>query len=117
MTRHKTAKPAPARHGKPVSNSEQLGGELDRSNTLSPAKLQAPPSPPDDAGESDLAYFAARPHLDSRLRLPFDFELPSEIWQAAADAGVAGFVVVTRGAPGAVWIRSRKFVFAAGGTA
>jgi hypothetical protein len=36
-----TAKPATARHGEPVSNSERLGSELDQSNTPRAAELQA----------------------------------------------------------------------------
>jgi hypothetical protein len=77
--------------------------------------MQLPPSFAADI--SDFDYFRVRPHASIRNRLPFDGELPPEIWKAAAAAGLPGFVIVKRGAPGEPWIRSRKFVFAAGGTA
>jgi hypothetical protein len=75
------------------------------------------PIPPmvDNTGEDDRTFFARRPGARQRWRLPFPAELPPEVWQAAVDAGLAGFVVVTRGAPGAR--SSRKFVFAPGGCA
>jgi hypothetical protein len=41
MASPETAKPATARHGEPVSNSEQLGSGLDQSNTPRGAELQA----------------------------------------------------------------------------
>jgi hypothetical protein len=85
------------------------------SNTPSPCQLQAP----DISGENDELFFRRRPGASQRLRLPFDAELPPELWQAAVAAGLAAFVIVEmkRGAPGAPWIRSRRFVFAAGGNA
>jgi hypothetical protein len=72
----------------------------------------------DDVAESDFAWFR-RTGASQRLRLPFDAELPPEIWQAAVAEGLAGFVIVKikRDAAGEPWIRSRRFVFAAGGTA
>jgi hypothetical protein len=72
------------------------------------------PQAPDISGEDDRTFFA-RTGAITRTRLPIDGELPPEIWRVAVNAGLAGFVVVTRGAPGAR--SSRKFVFAAGGTA
>jgi hypothetical protein len=114
MTRHKTARPATAKTVNGPRDSEQLRGRLDPTDKL---KQSAPQVLPDAFGESDLAYFAARPHLDERVRLPFDFELPDEIVQAAVDEGMAGFIVVARGPPGAVRIGPRKFIFAFGGTA
>jgi hypothetical protein len=67
-----------------------------------------------DVAESDFDWFR-RTGAVTRTRLPFDFELPIEVWQTAVDAGLAGYIVVTRGPPGAP--RFRKFVFAAGGNA
>jgi hypothetical protein len=42
----------------------------------------------DDRGESDLAFFS-RTGATIRSRLPFDAELPVEVWQPAAAAGLA----------------------------
>jgi hypothetical protein len=111
----KTAKPASASHAEPVSKSEQLGSGLNPTNNPKPVRPQAP----DDAGENDELFFRRRPGARQRLRLPFPAELPPEVWQEAVAAGLAAFVIVEmkRGAPGAPWIRSRQFVFAAGGTA
>jgi hypothetical protein len=101
------------------SQSQQQPHGLDsepqsaRQLNFSPADARRPP---DDRGESDLVFFTRRPGAVTRTRLPFPAELPIEVWQAAVDAGLAGFVIVTR-APGSPWVRSRKFVFTAGGTA
>jgi hypothetical protein len=108
-----TAKPAREVSAEPVSKNERLGSELVPSNNPKSDRPQAP----DNRGENDETFFRRRPNARQRLRLPFPAELPLEIWQPAAAAGVAGFVIVTRGAPGAPWTRSRQFVFAAGGTA
>jgi hypothetical protein len=80
---------------------------------------EARPAPPDNVGESDEVFFIRRPSARQRLRLPFPSELPVEVWQPAAAAGLAAFVIVEmkRDVPGAPWIRSRQFVFAVGGTA
>jgi hypothetical protein len=79
--------------------------------------MTAPIPPMVDNTGDDLEFFLKHPALIERVRLPIAGELPPEVWQAAVAAGLAGFVIVTRGAPGAPWIRSRQFVFAAGGTA
>jgi hypothetical protein len=76
----KTPKPATARHGEPVSNSERLGSPLGRSNNPKPAELQAP----DDAGESDLAFFTKRPSVNERIRLPIANEFPDELLKPGA---------------------------------
>jgi hypothetical protein len=77
--------------------------------------MQPIPTPMvDDVPESDFDWFR-RTGAVTRTRLPFDFELPIEVWQTAVDAGLAGYIVVTRGPPSAP--RFRKFVFAAGGEA
>jgi hypothetical protein len=111
----KTAKPASGLSAEPVSKSEQLGGRLDSTNNPKPAEPQAP----DAFGENDELFFRRRPGARQRLRLPFDAELPIEVWQPAAAAGLAAFVIVsmTRDAEGAPTIISRQFVLAEGGTA
>jgi hypothetical protein len=38
-----------------------------------------PPFAPDDAGESDLEFFIARPNVDERVRLPFKDEFHDEL--------------------------------------
>jgi hypothetical protein len=80
MASPKTAKPAREVSAEPVSKIEQLGSGLDQSNTPSPAQLQAP----DDAGESDLEYFNARPNVDARVRLPFPNEFAPELLKPGA---------------------------------
>jgi hypothetical protein len=50
------------------------------SNTPSLDQLQAP----DDAGESDLEFFNARPNVDSRIRLPFTDEFSDELLKPGA---------------------------------
>jgi hypothetical protein len=73
----------------------------------------------DDTGEDDRTFFSRRPCARQRWRLPFDAELPPEIWQPAAAAGLAAFVIVEmkRDAAGAPTIRSRQFVLTTGGNA
>ena len=114
MASPKTAKPAPREvSAEPVSKIEWLGGPLDRSDTPSPAQPQAP----DISGENDELFFRRRPNARQRLRLPFPAELPPEVWQPAAAAGLAALVIVQMKRDVTPWIRSRKFVLAAGGTA
>jgi hypothetical protein len=115
MIRHKMARPAIAQTMNGPRKSDQLGSEISSTNTPQPDQLQAP----DISGENDELFFRRRPGVRQRLRLPFTAELPPEVWQAAVAAGLAAFVIVEmkRGAPGVPWIRSRQFVFAAGGTA
>jgi hypothetical protein len=42
----------------------------------------APPNMVDNAGEDDLAYFRARPHVNTRTRLPIDGEFPPDVIDA-----------------------------------
>jgi hypothetical protein len=87
---------------------------------FSPADDPRPaPWPPDIFGESDASFFALRINARQRFRLPFPGELPPEIWQPAAAAGLAAFLIVSmkRDAAGAPSIRTRSIFFAAGGTA
>jgi hypothetical protein len=81
MQHLKTPKPASASHAEPVSNLEWLGGPLNRPDTL---KASASQAPPDDRGEDDLAFFTARPGVDSRIRLPFADEFPNELLKPGA---------------------------------
>jgi hypothetical protein len=54
----------------------------------------APPSIMiDDRGESDLEYFAARPDINSRVRMPFKDEFPPELLRPGAFVHV---LLVTR---------------------
>jgi hypothetical protein len=90
MTQPKTAKPAPARHGEPVSIKEHT-------NTLrNKPKLAELQAPPDDRGESDLAFFRRRPHVNSRTRLPFANELPLAVVELAGGREMFVHVVVER---------------------
>jgi hypothetical protein len=83
------------------------------------AELRPAPWPPDIFGESDASFFALRLNARQRFRLPFPGELPPEVWQPAAAAGLAAFLIVSmkRDAAGAPSIRTRSIFFAAGGTA
>jgi hypothetical protein len=49
-------------------------GSLEQTNIPNAAKPQAPSLLADTAGESDLAYFRARPGVDGRKRLAFEGE-------------------------------------------
>jgi hypothetical protein len=57
---------------------DQLARTIDPTNNPKPAELQAP----DDAGESDLAFFRRRPHVNVRTRLPFENEFPPGVIDA-----------------------------------
>ncbi len=63
-----TAKPASASHAEPVSKFEQIGGPLNRPDTPSTSKAQAPWRPPADVRQSDLEYFRRNPGARHRFR-------------------------------------------------
>jgi hypothetical protein len=107
----KTPKPAPARHGKPVSKVEQLGGRLYPSNNPNATRPQAPPLP-DDSGESDLEYFTARPHVSTRTRLPFPGEFPLGVIDAERIAFVHVFLASRDPVTNAPGTRARGIFYA-----
>jgi hypothetical protein len=72
-----TTKPASASHAEPVSKVGQIGRPLNSRNTPNADQLQAT----DDAGESDLAFFAARPHARHRIRERGLIEKIGEGWR------------------------------------
>jgi hypothetical protein len=113
MTSRKCVGPAHPSEDDGEARRDLLGSSS--SNTPSLDQLQAP----DISGENDELFFRRRPGARSRFRLPIDGELSPEILEAAVAAGVAGFVIVDlhRGPPGAPCLMSRRFFFAAGGTA
>jgi hypothetical protein len=55
-------------------DSEAQSPSKERNANFSPAAELRPA--PDDRGESDFDYFASRPHVDARVRLPFENEFP-----------------------------------------
>jgi hypothetical protein len=58
----------------------------------------ARPAPPDDAGESDYAFFTKRPHIDSRVRFPFENEYSSYVLAPGRSAFVR--IQITRDSAG-----------------
>jgi hypothetical protein len=44
---------------------------------------------PDDAGEGDLAFFAARPDINIRNRVAFDGEPPAALLERADESEIA----------------------------
>jgi hypothetical protein len=113
MANPKTAKPATARHGEPVSKSEQLGGRLDFSNTPQGDEPQVP----DNTGEDDETYFRARPHLRHGIRLAFKDEFPCELLKEARGGSAVVIVAVARDTAGNPTMQVRSIVFSKGGNA
>jgi hypothetical protein len=111
----KTPKPATARHGEPVSKVEWLGGPLDHSNTRNCNAPQAP----DNSGESDGAFFAARPQAQTRRRLAFPAERDAlvEEFPQIAEREIFVEVTMTPAAAGQPPARTRVLSFASGGNA
>jgi hypothetical protein len=88
MNRHKTMKPAAAGATTGLQGINRLATTtIDPNNNLSASEAQAPP---DNAGESDFDFFAARPNVNTRTRLPFPGEFPAGV----IDAGRVAFVHV-----------------------
>ena len=98
--------------GDPIPNAVHQDGSDPKSQRK---KLQAPP--PDDCGQSDYDYFAARPDIDSRVRLPFPDEFPPGVLEDSRCAFVRVFIIRNQdGSPGT---RSRAIFYSDidGGTA
>jgi hypothetical protein len=113
----KTPKPAPARHGKPVSKVEQLGGRLFPSNNPNATRPQARPLP-DDSGEGDLEFFRARPGINSRNRLVFDGEPPAALLERDDESEIAFIrVQLERDADGKPATILREIIFGEWGRA
>src|SRR5438445_4771355 len=110
MQSPKTAKPAAARRDEPVSKVERLGSELDRSNTPKASEPQAP----DDRGESDLDFFAARPGINERTRLPFPNEFPAGVLEPGRSAFVHVLLVTRDPKANAPGTRARAIFDTAG---
>ena len=85
-----------------------------RSNNNSP-RLGAQVA--DDAGESDLAYFTARPGARTRIRAAFDDEFPAELLPQAHGRQAMVIVAIERDTAGNPTTRGRGVFFAEGGTA
>jgi hypothetical protein len=69
----------------------------------------------DDAGEDDLAYFAARPWARTRVRLAFVGEFPRKVMKLARGRDLVVLVAVERDAAGRPTTRGRGVYFVAGG--
>jgi hypothetical protein len=110
----KTPRPAPALHGEPISNGEQLGSGLDQSNT---PKASEPQAPPDDTGESDFDFFAKRPLARHRIRSAFPNEFPDELLKPGGGRPAVVIVAIERDADGRPTTRGRGLVFPEGGSA
>jgi hypothetical protein len=91
-----TAKPASGLSAEPAPNVEQLGRPLNPPNTPSPDQLQAA----DDAGESDFAYFSARPHARHRIRSAFPGEFSRELLKPGGGRTAVVIVAIERDATG-----------------
>jgi hypothetical protein len=88
---------------------ERLGSRLDPPNTPN----AAPPQAPDDRGESDYAFFLARPGVNTRIRLPFPNEFVLE-----PGRGAVVTVLIERDDAGQPKRRARRRLrFCEGGTA
>jgi hypothetical protein len=103
-----TARPAIALHDEPASNVEWLGRPLNPPNTPSPDQLQAP----DDAGESDLAFFTKHPNVNARTRLPFPNEFPPGLIDAERIAFVHVFLASRDPKTNAPGTRARGIFYA-----
>lgn len=113
MAHPDTAGPAIA-HDEPTLNFEQVGRPLNHPDTPNASEAQAPP---DDRGESDFAFFTARPHARHRIRAPFPREFPPE-FLTHRDGGTAVItVVIERDAAGRPTRRGRGIAFIPGGSA
>jgi hypothetical protein len=80
------------------------------------AKIPTAAEPCPDRGESDFAYFEARPWARSRIRAPFADEFPPEFLKHRDGGTAVVIVTVARRADGAIR-RARGLVFPNGGTA
>jgi len=99
MIQKKRRPPDAASSGGPRIDRKLNNGQI---NTPKPARPQAP----DDAGESDLDYFTARPSANVRVRLPF----PNEFAPGVLDPGRAAYVriAIERDAYGQPKRRARR---------
>jgi len=71
----------------------------------------------DDSGESDLAYFRARPEARTRIRSAFPNEFPRKIMKQGRGRQAVVIVAVERNSPGEPTTRARGVLFPEGGTA
>jgi hypothetical protein len=92
---------------------DQLARTIDPTNNPKPAELQAP----DDAGESDLAFFIKRPDARHRIRSAFENEFPDEFLKQRGGRTAVVIVAIERDAAGRPTTRGRGLVFPDGGTA
>jgi hypothetical protein len=109
----KTARPAREVSAEPALNSERLGSELDQSNTLKPDQPQAP----DISGESDFAFFSARPLARTRIRSAFNGEFPRKLLKPGNGRPAVVIVGMLRDDTGRPTTRIRSIVFPDGGNA
>jgi hypothetical protein len=107
----KTARPARGFSAEPTLNSEQLGGQLDPSDTPNAA------GPQDISGESDFAYFTARPAARHRIRSAFLNEFPRELLKPGGGRPAVVIVGIQRDNAGRPTTRNRSIVFPDGGNA
>jgi hypothetical protein len=74
-----------------------------------PDQLQAPP---DDTGESDLAFFTKRPGVNTRTRLPFAGEFPPGVLEPGRGAFVHVFLASRDPKTNAPGTRARAIFYA-----
>jgi hypothetical protein len=86
----KWKRPADAASSASLRDIERLSSA--HSHTANADLSQAP----DDSGESDFAYFAARPEARTRIRLPFDGEFPAVVVELARGRTMFVHVVIER---------------------
>jgi hypothetical protein len=75
------------------------------------------PPPVDDSGESDFAYFTARPLAGHRIRSAFPGEFPRKLLKPGRGRPAVVIVAIERDATGRPIRRGRGLVFPEGGTA
>jgi hypothetical protein len=72
----------------------------------------SPPFAPDNRAESDYDYFAARPNVSARTRLPFDGEFPPGVIDAGRGAFVHVFLASRDPVTNAPGTRARAIFYA-----
>jgi hypothetical protein len=106
----------PASKSKSSQHQRGLDSEVQRPGKpiFAPAKLRPAP---DDRGESDLAFFTARPNAKHRIRSAFAGEFPRRILKQGRGRPAVVIVTIERDASGRPTRRARGLVFPNGGSA
>jgi hypothetical protein len=113
MSFTKCAGPVVTANDGEAQRDHQLGSEkISLTNTPAATKPQAPPLLAHTAGESDLAYFTARPGISTRTRLPFPNEFPPGVLEPSRVAFVHVLLVTRDPKTNAPATRARAIFYA-----